>query len=354
MGSETTTTTIALEASEPRSAGMQRVMDLIRRVAKVDTSGAFEGERGTGKERLARLIHGASQRASGPFASVSAANVPERLLESELFGHARGAFPGASGERAGLLEALKGGTLLIEDVTEMPSALQAKLVRALDERKVRRMGEIASRTFDVRVLASATRKLADAVNGGRFRRDLAERLGVVIIAVPPLRDRKEDVLPLARQMVARAAVRTRRDDLSLAPAAVDALLAYPWPGNVRELENAVERAAASSPTGLIEPASLPEEVRLGKPAPRGLDRVRPLEDIEKEYILAALAHNHGNQTRTAHELRIGTTTLYRKLKAYGLSKPRILPAAAAPPAPASELRGSVTGRPQHVPQAVSA
>ena len=332
MGSDTT---IALEATEAKSAGMQRVLDLVRRVAKVDSSVVFEGERGSGKERLARLVHGASARASAPFVSVSCANVPERLLESELFGHARGAFPGASGERAGLFEAAKGGTLLIEDVTEMPSALQAKLVRALDDRKVRRMGEIASRAFDVRVIAAATRKLADAVNGGRFRRDLAERLGAMTISVPPLRDRKEDVLPLARQMLARAAARARREDLVLAPASVDALLAYPWPGNERELENAIERAAAASPTSLIEPISLPEEVRLGKPSPRGLDRVRPLEDVEKEYILAALAHNHGNQTRTAHELRIGTTTLYRKLKAYGLSKPRISP---TPPAPASDIR----------------
>ncbi|HVY44689.1 MAG TPA: sigma-54 dependent transcriptional regulator, partial [Minicystis sp.] len=336
MGSETTP--IALEAAEPRSAGMQRVMDLVRRVAKVDAPVVFEGERGTGKERLARLVHGASARAAGPFVSVSSAHVPERLLESELFGHARGAFPGASGERAGLFEAARGGTLLIEDITDMPSAIQAKLVRALEDRKVRRMGEIASRAFDVRVIASATRKLTDAVMGGRFRRDLAERLSGVVIPVPPLRDRKDDVLPLARQMLARAAARTRRDDLVLAPTAVDALLVYGWPGNERELENAMERAAAASPTPLVEATSLPEEVRLGKASPRGLDKVRPLEDIEKEYILAALAHNHGNQTRTAHELRIGTTTLYRKLKAYGLSKARKPAVAAAPPPPASELR----------------
>ena len=247
---------------------MKRVLDLIRRVAKVDSSVVFEGERGSGKERLARLVHAASARASAPFVSVSCANVPERLLESELFGHARGAFPGASGERAGLFEAARGGTLLIEDVTEMPSALQAKLVRALDDRKVRRMGEIASRAFDVRVIAAATRKLADAVNGGRFRRDLAERLGVMTISVPPLRDRKEDVLPLARQMLARAAARVRREDLVLAPASVDALLLYPWPGNERELENAIERAAAATPSPTIEPISLPEEVRLGKPTRR--------------------------------------------------------------------------------------
>jgi len=177
-----------------------------------------------------------------------------------------GAFPGASGERAGLFEAAKGGTLLIEDVTEMPSALQAKLVRALDERKVRRMGEIASRAFDVRVIAAATRKLADAVNGGRFRRDLAERLGAMTIAVPPLRDRKEDVLPLARQMLAQAAGRARREDLSLAPTSVDALLIYPWPGNERELETrwSARRARRPAPSSSRSPSPR----RCGSASPR--------------------------------------------------------------------------------------
>ncbi|HEY4120275.1 MAG TPA: sigma-54 dependent transcriptional regulator [Byssovorax sp.] len=317
MTSETIRTTFE---AEPRSVGMQRVLDLVGRVAKVDASVLFEGERGTGKERLARWVHEKSVRASGPFVVLSCANVPERLLESELFGHARAAFPGAGAERAGAFEAAKGGTLFLDDVTELPSAIQLKLARALEERKVRRMGEIAGRAFDVRVIAAATRKVAEAVFGGRFRKDLLERLGGMTVQVPPLRERKEDVLPLAKAFLARAGV-----EVALSPASVDAVLAYGWPGNERELAAAMERAAAAAVNGVIETSALPEDVRLGKVPRGGLDKVRPLEDVEKDYILAALAFNHGNQTRTAHDLRIGTTTLYRKLKAYGLSKPRIVP-----------------------------
>jgi two-component system, NtrC family, response regulator HydG len=337
---------LATSAVETRSENMQRVLDLARRVAKVDSTALIQGESGSGKEGIARLLHAASARASGPFVAVNCAAIPESLLESELFGHARGSFSGATQERPGLFEAAEGGTLFLDEVAELPAGVQAKLLRALQEREVRRVGENRSRPFHVRILAATNRSLADEVNAGRFRSDLYYRLKVVELFVPPLRQRREDVLPLAREMVAAAAARNGRAVPGIGARTADLLLAYTWPGNVRELENAMERAAAIAEGPLVEPQDLPEEVRLGHAPTPGLDRVRPLEDIEREYILAALAHNRGNQTRTAHDLRIGTTTLYRKLKAYGISKPR----KSTPPMPV----GDAPRRPHVDPQGATA
>jgi DNA-binding NtrC family response regulator len=301
------------------SSAMQKVIDLARRVAKVDSTVLITGESGAGKERIARLVHEESTRAAGPFIAINCGAITETLLESELFGHVRGAFTGASQDRPGLFEAATGGTLLLDEVGEISAAMQVKLLRVLQEREVRRVGENKSRNVDVRVLAATNRDLAHGVAGGDFRQDLYYRLKVVELQVPPLRQRRDDILPLARVLFADAAMRMKRKITGLAPRAADQLLRHEWPGNVRELENAMERAVALARGSRVELEDLPEEVRQ---APQKsliqVGAVRPLDEVQKEYILAALELNGGNQTRTAEQLQIGAATLYRKLKSYGL------------------------------------
>ncbi|MBI4953758.1 MAG: sigma-54-dependent Fis family transcriptional regulator [Myxococcales bacterium] len=302
-----------------RSAAMLQVVDLARRVAQVDSTVLITGESGSGKERVARLLHDESTRAAGPFIAVNCGAITESLLESELFGHARGSFTGATQDRPGLFEAANGGTLLLDEVGEVSPGMQVKLLRALQEREVRRVGENKSRRVDVRVVAATNRDLAQAVAAGGFRQDLYYRLKVVELRVPPLRERRDDILPLARVLLAEAALRMRRKLSGIAPPAADQMLRYDWPGNVRELENAMERAVALARGSRVELEDLAEEVRHAFPAAAvTVGKVRLLEEVEKEYILAALAHHAGNQTRTAAELGIGSATLYRKLKRYGV------------------------------------
>ena len=300
------------------SVAMQQLVELTRRVAKVDSTVLITGESGSGKERIARLLHEESTRAAGPFIAVNCGAITETLLESELFGHARGAFTGATHDRPGLFEAANNGTLLLDEVGEVSPAMQVKLLRVLQEREIRRVGENRSRQVDVRVVAATNRDLAQGVFGGAFRQDLYYRLKVVELHVPPLRERRDDILPLARVLLADAALRMKRKISALVPNAADQLLRYGWPGNVRELENAMERAVALARGGRVELEDLPEEIRRTPPETVPSGAVRPLDDIEKEYIVAALALNEGNQTRTAEQLHIGSATLYRKLKSYGL------------------------------------
>jgi len=323
---------VAHDVDEPlglvaKSVAMAQLVDLARRVAKVDSTVLITGESGSGKERVARLVHEESMRATGPFVAVNCGAITETLLESELFGHARGAFTGATQDRPGLFEAANRGTLLLDEVGEVSAGMQVKLLRALQEREIRRVGENKSRKVDVRVLAATNRDLAHGVAGGEFRQDLYYRLKVVELHVPPLRERRDDILPLARVLLADAALRMKRKIASLAPDAADQLLRYEWPGNVRELENAMERAVALARGSRVQLEDLPEEIRQSVTvavATKG--RVRPLEEVEKEYILAALELNDGNQTHTAKQLRIGSATLYRKLKSYGLTgKKRAVP-----------------------------
>jgi transcriptional regulator with PAS, ATPase and Fis domain len=313
------------EGSEPvfgivaRSAAMRQVVDLACRVAKVDSTVLITGESGSGKERIARLVHDESTRMSGPFIAVNCGAIAETLLESELFGHARGAFTGATHDRPGLFESANGGTLLLDEVGEVSPGMQVKLLRALQEREIRRVGENKNRKVNVRIIAATNRDLALGVTDGNFRQDLYYRLKVVELHVPPLRERRDDILPLARVLLAGSALSMKRKITGLTPGAADQLLRYPWPGNVRELENVMERAVALSPGNRVELEDLPEEVRQACALPPTADgTVRPLEVIEKEYILAALALNGGNQTRTSEQLHIGSATLYRKLKSYGL------------------------------------
>lgn len=299
-----------------KSDAMRKLVDLARRVARVDSTVLITGESGSGKERIARLVHDESMRKTGPFIALNCGAITETLLESELFGHARGAFTGATQDRLGLFEAANGGTLLLDEVGEVSPAMQVKLLRALQEREIRRVGENKIRRVDVRIVAATNRDLAHGVTGGAFRQDLYYRLKVIELHVPPLRERREDILPLARVLLADAALRMKRKIDGLVPKAADQLLRYSWPGNVRELENALERAVALARGSRVELEDLPEEIRRTDFVAND-GAVRPLADVEEEYILASLAHNQGNQTRTAEQLRIGAATLYRKLKLYG-------------------------------------
>jgi DNA-binding NtrC family response regulator len=315
---------VARDVEEPlgmvaKSPRMRQLLDLTRRVASVDSTVLITGESGSGKERIARFVHEESTRAAAPFIAINCGAITETLLESELFGHARGAFTGATQDRPGLFEAANGGTLLLDEVGEVSPGMQVKLLRALQEREVRRVGENKSRKVDVRIVTATNRDLAHGVAAGTFRQDLYYRLKVVELQVPPLRERRDDVLPLARVLLADAALRMKRKISALAPGAADQLLRYEWPGNVRELENTMERAVALARGSRVELEDLPEEIRQAVPKPVAtLGTVRPLHEIEREYILAALDLNLGNQTHTAEQLQIGSATLYRKLKSYGL------------------------------------
>jgi two-component system, NtrC family, response regulator HydG len=309
------------DAPEPgglvaRSASMRRVVDLARRVAKVESTVLVTGESGTGKERIASLVHAESPRATGPFVPVNCGAIAETLLESELFGHARGAFTGATADRVGLFEAASRGTLFLDEVGEMGLAMQAKLLRALQELEVRRVGESHTRKVDVRVLCATNRELAREVESGRFRKDLYYRLAVVEIRIPPLRERPDDVLPLTHALLAGLSRKLGKPVNGISPQAADGLRRHTWPGNVRELENALEQAATLCEGDRIEWEDLPEAVRGGAviAPPHGAAVGRTLEQLEKDAILAALAANGGNQVKTAAALGIGTATLYRKLK----------------------------------------
>jgi DNA-binding NtrC family response regulator len=315
---------IARDVDEPlglvtKSPKMQQVVDLAQRVAKVDATVLITGESGVGKERVARLVHDESTRAAGPFIAVNCGAITETLLESELFGHKRGAFTGAASDRPGLFEAANRGSLLLDEIGDVSPGMQVKLLRVLQEREIRRVGENKSRAVDVRVMAATNRDLAHEVAEGGFRQDLYYRLKVVELHVPPLRDRRDDILPLARVLLADAAVRMARKISGLSPQAADQLLRYDWPGNVRELENAMERAVALARGSRVGLDDLPEEIRQAFPKPIvSAGVVQSLADVEKEYILAVLKLNDGNRTRTAEQLRIGSVTLYRRLKSWGL------------------------------------
>jgi two-component system, NtrC family, response regulator HydG len=299
-----------------RSEAMHRVLDLAARVARVESTALITGESGVGKERIARLIHDESPRAGRPFVGVNCGAVAETLLESELFGHARGAFTGADRERPGLFEAASGGTLFLDEIGEISPAMQVKLLRALQEREIRRVGENRSRAVDVRVVAATNRNLVDDVATGRFRQDLYYRLRVIELRVPPLRERAEDVLPLARVFLAETARRMGRKVTGFTPRAADQLLRHEWPGNVRELQNAIEHAVALCAGSRVDLEDLPEELRAAMPRARQAGSTRPLEELEREYILAAVESAGGNRTRAAAELHIGLATLKRKLKRY--------------------------------------
>jgi DNA-binding NtrC family response regulator len=303
------------------SAQMAQVVELVRRVAPTSATVLIQGESGTGKEVIAKAIHHASERARGPFVAINCGALPETLLESEIFGHVRGAFTGASGAKKGLFEEAHGGTLLLDEIGEMAPSLQVKLLRALQSGEIRPVGSTQSITVDVRIVAATNRDLEQLIRQGGFREDLFYRLNVIPVTLPPLRERREDIPLLAEHFLGRAGARLGRS-LRLSPAAVDRLLRYPWPGNVRELENAIERTAILARHEVIEPDDLPPHVTGGVvlgPAPR-LEREHTLADTERAHIIQTLERCSWNHSRAAETLGIGRTTLWRKLKEYGIDR----------------------------------
>jgi DNA-binding NtrC family response regulator len=303
------------------SPAMHAVLDLVGRVAPTDATVLIQGESGTGKEVIAKAIHHASARAARPFVAVNCGAVPETLLESEIFGYMRGAFTGAAVSKPGLFEEAGGGTLLLDEIAEMPAALQVKLLRALQSGEVRRLGATQATTIDVRVIAATHGDLAALISDGKFREDLFYRLNVIQLVLPPLRDRREDIPALAEHFLGRAAGKLGRP-LRLSAAALERLLRYPWPGNVRELENAIERAAILARRESVEPDDLPPHVTAGLqlgPSP-ALPRQISLAEAERVHILQTLERVGGNHSAAAEALGIGRTTLWRKLKEYGLER----------------------------------
>jgi NtrC-family two-component system response regulator AlgB len=298
-----------------RSPRMRQALETAMRVALSDASVLLRGENGTGKGVLARAIHARSARAARPFVVVNCPTLSDELLASELFGHARGAFTGAVRDQPGRVETAEGGTLFLDEIGEIPQQLQTKLLRFLQEREFERLGETETRRADVRIIAATNRDLEEAVAAGRFREDLLYRLNVVEIRIPALRERPEDILPLANRFLGFFARTAGRHDLALSRAAEEALLAYPWPGNVREMRNAIERAVILWPARVIEPSAFPDKIaqtQLGVPT---LGGDFGLDAIEREHILRVLART-STLEEAATILGIDSSTLYRKRKRY--------------------------------------
>jgi len=307
------------------SAAMRQALELVTRVAEHNTTVLITGESGTGKEVIARAIHRASPRASKAFVGINCAAIPEALLESELFGHVRGAFTGASADKTGLFEAANGGTILLDEIGELPLALQAKLLRVLQESEIRRVGDQKTRRVDARVLAATARDLEAEVRAGTFREDLFYRIHVVVIELPPLRDREDDIAPLSRHFAARLAQRLGRP-LSLSDDAIAWLEQQPWPGNVRELENAIERAAVLTNHEILstadfrsEPLPSPISQDLGEKGEGRSTLREAVEDAERDAIIAALKATDGNRRAAAQRLDVSLRTLFYKIERYGIS-----------------------------------
>jgi DNA-binding NtrC family response regulator len=302
------------------SAAMQDVLELAARVAPLDTTVLVYGESGTGKEFIVRMIHDQSPRASGPFVSINCAALTETLLESELFGHVRGAFTGAVRDKAGLFEVAGNGTLFLDEIGEVAPTVQAKLLRALQEREIRRVGAERTIKINARVVAATNRDLRNAVATGTFRQDLYFRLGAFVIEVPPLRERREDIPPLVHDFVRRAATRVKRDVQTVSAEAMTALMNYRWPGNVRELEHAIERAVIVARGASIRLRELPPEI-LQKSHQSQNDGSLDLNAQERIMIERALERFRGSRKEAAEALKISTVTLWRKMKQYGLVSP---------------------------------
>lgn len=310
-----------------KSRSMQQIFEMITVVSRTDTTVLIQGESGTGKELVAKAIHTHSHRAEGPFVPVNCGAIPEALFESELFGHVKGAFTGASYNRKGLFEEADGGTIFLDEVGEIPFPMQVKLLRVLEEKRIRRIGSNETIPVDVRVIAATNKNLKALVDEGKFRDDLFYRLNVVMIEIPPLRERPDDILPLAEHFLERFSSKLKKDIREISPEARRMLLSYDWPGNVRELENAIERAVLLSHDQIIGPDDLPDTLRkdsgdiLLDLIVEGLEEGYTLRELERRYIEAVLRRNRGNRSKTAEQLGIGRNTLWRKIKEYKIDVP---------------------------------
>jgi two-component system response regulator HydG len=306
------------------SPEMRRVMRTVQQVSQNDATVLIEGESGTGKELMAKYIHHTGLRANGPFVAINCGALQENLLESELFGHVKGAFTGAVKDKRGLFEIADGGTLFLDEIGETSPGFQVKLLRVLEDNTFRRVGGTSEHRVDVRIIAASNKDLNRLVQKGNFRQDLYYRLKVIPIFLPPLRKRPADIKPLAESFVARYADRMGRKQLSLSPEAVAGLEAHSWPGNVRELENAIERALIFCQGQEIQPADIPLE-----PCAFAAEEFEPaegtadlsLEAMERSHILRVMERCGWNRSRAARELGIGYNTLWRKIKRYGIQHP---------------------------------
>lgn len=301
---------------EVRSRSFLRILDVARRVAPFDTSVLITGESGTGKEVLTRYIHKLSQRAKNPFVAVNCGGLTETLLESELFGHKKGAFTGAIDNRVGLFEQAQNGTVFLDEIGDISQAMQVKLLRVLQEREILRVGESVPRKINVRILAATNKNLQNAIREGTFREDLFYRLGVIEIEIPPLRKRKEDIIPLARYFMNHFTKKMKLPNVHIDATCLDYLQTYSWPGNVRELENTIERAVVMSEGNFILPKHLPPTILASRGDElSGEDSSRlTLEELEQRHIQRILRMSGNNKTEAARILGISQATLWRKLK----------------------------------------
>ena len=307
------------------SRAMRAVSDTAGRVAQSDTTVLLEGESGTGKELLAKAIHFHSARARAPFVTINCGAIPEQLLESELFGHRRGSFTGAVSDKQGKFEAANRGTIFLDEIGELPTLLQVKILRVLQEREIDKVGETRPIKVDVRVIAATNRDLEKMIADGTFRDDLYYRLAVVSIRVPPLRERSDDIPLLVDHFLGKHAERLSRERPSVEKAVYSAFNLYAWPGNIRELENVVERALVLDKDGVLALDDLPERLRTREQRVANLRMELPdegvsLEDVERELLLAALHKHNWNQTRAAAFLNITRSTLLYRMQKFGLER----------------------------------
>lgn len=300
-----------------KSKPMRELFDLIRRVADSPTNVLITGESGTGKELVAKAIHYNSERRAGPFVPVNCAAIPDTLLESELFGHMKGSFTDAKSDKRGLFEEASLGTLFLDEISELPTLLQAKLLRAIQEKEIRRVGSTKAVPIDVRIIAATNLDLGEEVKAKRFREDLYYRLNVIEIRMPPLRERRDDIPLLVEAFLRKCAEASRKAVKGITEAALALLMDYAWPGNVRELENVIERAVTLARGEKIIPEDLPPAVQGSRGERRVIDeaaeRTLPLHEVEREYILRVLEKTGGNKYQAAQVLGIDRKTLYRKL-----------------------------------------
>lgn len=301
-----------------QSAGMQEVFDLINRVSQTKANVLISGESGTGKEMVARAIHELSPRAQKPFVAINCTAIPENLLESELFGHAKGAFTGAAQKKKGLFEEAEGGTLFLDEIGDMDLGLQAKLLRVLQDRKIRPVGETTDKEIDVRIIAATHKDLKAAIRNNSFREDLYYRLAVIPIVIPPLRYRKEDIPVLADYFMRKYAAANNSNIKGFTTAAIHQLISQPWEGNVRELENVIERAVVLCKTDVIDEKDIPvsESNDFESLYAATIHQLPTLEDLEKRYIRFVLDKTGGKKEKASQILGINRRTLYRKEREY--------------------------------------
>lgn len=308
----------AFEGMIGTSPQMQGVFHSIRKVATTEAPVLIVGESGTGKELVARAIHRLSGRGGGPFAVINCSAIPETLLESELFGHEKGAFTGAHVQRKGRFEKADGGTLFLDEIGELSPALQVKLLRFLQEQKIERVGGRGEISVDVRILAATNRDLKEAMREGKFREDLYYRLGVVVISLPPLREREGDLIVLANALLNRYARENKKMVSGFTQQAVEAMMGYHWPGNIRELENRIKRAVIMAEGTHLTPEDL--ELMASKDKYKGKSLKEAREEFERDFIIKALMKNKNNLSKTAEELRISRPTLYEMMERLGIDR----------------------------------